>query len=317
MTFSRSVSCDNICKEIHEALGDINFLIQDLASLSQTECRKIRETYMKIYGEDLVQILGNTAMASQESSRTCAALSTLMLNPHERDAVVAREALDEPINYKALIEIFTCRKSSHVILILQAYQARFRRQLDQDIAKIEPPNPYQKIMMALSASHKAHSTDISQHIAKCDARRLHQTGEGKSGAIDEAVVIEIFSKRSIAQLKLTFFTYNHIYGHTYTSFLKNEDFGEFEDAVRMVAKFICNPAKQYAKTLYRCLKSTTTDKGALVRVMVSRAEVDMDEIYRIFKKNYGIELKSAIYESVPAGNHRDFLVALTTKASPS
>ncbi|XP_022842831.1 annexin D8-like [Olea europaea var. sylvestris] len=315
MTFSRSESCENRCKEIHKYLGDVVFLIQNLASLSQTECKKIRDTYTEIYGEDLVQILGSTAMAGQESSRTCAALSSLMLNPHERDAEVAREALNEPINFKALVEIFTCRKSSHVLLLLQAYRTRFRRQLDQDIAKIEPPNPYQKILMALSASHKAHSADISQHIAKCDAKRLHQTGEGKSGAIDESVVIEILSKRSIAQLKLTFSTYNHIYGHTYTSFLKNEKFGEFEDAVRMVTKFICNPPKQYAKTLYTCLKGTTTDKGALIRIMMSRAEVDMDEIQKVFKKKYGMELKSAIYDSVPAGNHRDLLVALATKVS--
>lgn len=70
--------------------------------------------------------------------------------------------------------------------------------------------------MALSASHKAHHQgDVSQHIAKCDARRLYQTGEGKAGAIDEAVVLEILCKRSIQQLKLAFSSYKHIYGHSY------------------------------------------------------------------------------------------------------
>lgn len=69
--------------------------------------------------------------------------------------------------------------------------------------------------MALSASHKAHQADVSQHIAKCDSMRLYQTGEGKSGAVDEAVVLEILSKRSIPQLRLTFSTYKLIYGHSY------------------------------------------------------------------------------------------------------
>lgn len=69
--------------------------------------------------------------------------------------------------------------------------------------------------MALVASHKAHQADISQHIAKLDARRLYETGEGSSGPI-EAVVLEILSKRSIPQLKLTFSCYKHIYGHEYT-----------------------------------------------------------------------------------------------------
>lgn len=75
-------------------------------------------------------------------------------------------------------------------------------------------------MLALSASHKAHHAETSQHIAKCDAKRLYETGEGKGRAragIDEAVVIEIFSKRSVAQLKLMFANYRHIYGHSFTS----------------------------------------------------------------------------------------------------
>lgn len=70
--------------------------------------------------------------------------------------------------------------------------------------------------MALAASHKSHHADVSQHIAKCDAQRLYQTGEGRLGALDEAVVLEILSKRSVAQFKLTFSSYKKIYGHDYT-----------------------------------------------------------------------------------------------------
>lgn len=68
----------------------------------------------------------------------------------------------------------------------------------------------------MGASHKAHEADVSQHIAKCDARRLFEAGEGGSGAIEEAVMLEILSKRSIPQMKLTFSSYKHIYGHEYT-----------------------------------------------------------------------------------------------------
>lgn len=64
----------------------------------------------------------------------------------------------------------------------------------------------------------AHSADVSVHIGKCDAQRLFQTGEATSRGfkIDEGVVLEILSKRSIPQLKLTFSIYKHIYGHSYT-----------------------------------------------------------------------------------------------------
>lgn len=85
-----------------------------------------------------------------------------------------------------------------------------------------------QILLALSASHKAHNDETSQHIAKCDAKRLYETGEGKArGGIDEAVVLEIFSKRSVAQLKLTFSSYRHIYGHSYTSVRRTRLFSRF------------------------------------------------------------------------------------------
>lgn len=81
-----------------------------------------------------------------------------------------------------------------------------------------------QILVALAASHEAHQVDTSQHISKCDARRLYETGEGSSGAIDEAVVLEILSKRSIPQLKLAFLSYKHIYGHDYTEVIHKHDF---------------------------------------------------------------------------------------------
>lgn len=68
------------------------------------------------------------------------------------------------------------------------------------------------------------------------------------------------------------------------------------------------------QTLYASIKGTRVDKAAVARVLVSRAEVDMDEIQRIFKKKYGMELRDAICESIPSGDYRDFLVALATKA---
>lgn len=87
------------------------------------------------------------------------------LDPHERDAIVAREALDEQrvhhTNYKALIEIFVSRKSSHIALIKQAYQRRYKRQLDQDILKIDPPHPYQKVISQYLLLNNLQLIDLS------------------------------------------------------------------------------------------------------------------------------------------------------------
>ena len=46
--------------------------------------------------------------------------------------------------------------------------------------------------------------------------------------------------------------------------------------------------------------------------MISRAEVDLYEIQRVFKRRYGMELKDAICESIPSGDYRDFLTAIAS-----
>ncbi|KAJ6877284.1 hypothetical protein NC651_030116 [Populus alba x Populus x berolinensis] len=312
---SSSHGFENECKEIHDSWGRLNHLVRSLAGRSKLERQQIRETYKAMYGEDMTILLQK--MQFQNGSKVCAALYRWMMDTHERDAIVAREAFGQgDVNYKALVEIFVGRKSSHIALIKQAYYARFRRHLDQEIINLEPPHPYQKILVALATSHKAHQEDVSQHIAKCDARRLYEAGEGSSqGAVEEAVVLEILSKRSIPQTKLTLSSYKHIYGHEYTKSLKNAKYKEFEDALKVVMKCMCNPPTYYAKVLYTSIKGTTADNGALARVIISRAEVDLYEIRSIFKRKYGMELKDAICERIPSGDYRDFLAAIASTAT--
>lgn len=64
------------------------------------------------------------------------------------------------------------------------------------------------------------------------------------------------------------------------------------------------------QALYENLKAQQIDTGAVARVITSRAEIDMDEIKRIFKRKYGMELRDAISDGIQARDYRDFLVAL-------
>lgn len=69
------------------------------------------------------------------------------------------------------------------------------------------------------------------------------------------------------------------------------------------------------QALFATVKGMTIDRGALARVVVSRAEMDMDEIQRVFKIKYGVELREAICDSIPSGYYRDFLLALANKTN--
>lgn len=73
-----------------------------------------------------------------------------------------------------------------------------------------------QILAALDAAHKSHDMDVSLHIAQWDAKRVYEAVEGRAEATDDAVVVEILSKRCLPQLKLMLSCYKHIYGHDLT-----------------------------------------------------------------------------------------------------
>ncbi|XP_010521314.1 PREDICTED: annexin A3-like [Tarenaya hassleriana] len=292
---SAMASFERECREIHESCGRKADLIRSLAARTKIERKQIRDTYKKMYGQDLANVL--LLQKNREDDTISHALWLWMLEPHARDAVIAREALDRAgdIDFKALVEIFSGRKSNHIDMIRQVYQERYKRNIDQDIVNIEPPHPYQKILLALAASHKGHEAEVSEHIAKCDAKRLYESGEGRRGAVDEAVVVEIFTKRSIPQLKLNFSFYKHIYGHGYAQWLKKENHTEFKEA-----------------ELHGSIRGFDNKKADVTRTMVSRGDIDMGDIKREFTRKYGVGLKDSISENIHCGFYKDFLLALAS-----
>ncbi|KAF0898723.1 hypothetical protein E2562_009332 [Oryza meyeriana var. granulata] len=212
------------CREIHDACNQPRRLSLLLAHRSPSERQQIKATYRAMFGEDLAGELHKILMANQEDE-FCRLLYLWVLDPAERDAIMARDAVESSgaTDYRVLVETFTRRKQNQFFFTKQAYLARFKKNLEQDMIT-EPSHPYQRLLVALATSHKSHHDELSRHIAKCDARRLYDAKNSGMGSVDEAVILEMFSKRSIPQLRLAFCSYKHIYGHDYTKALKKNGF---------------------------------------------------------------------------------------------
>lgn len=59
------------------------------------------------------------------------------------------------------------------------------------------------------------------------------------------------------------------------------------------------------------LKGADDDRRLLSRMVLGSAQVGMEEVKSAFLKRYGKKLQDAFCESLPEGDYRDFLVALT------
>lgn len=65
--------------------------------------------------------------------------------------------------------------------------------------------------------------------------------------------------------------------------------------------------------LYESIKGKKV--GDLGRVIVSRGEIQMDDIHNIFKRKYGVELGDAISQTITCTEYRDFLLHLVNKST--
>lgn len=131
------------CREIHTALDRAGLLGPSLAGRTLAERQQIKANYKAIYGKDLIERLHD-----DREVPICAALYLWMLDPHERDAMVARDALErsEP-DYRALVEMYARRKSNQLFFMRQAYLNKFKTHLNQDIVS-ESSHPYQRVGLA-------------------------------------------------------------------------------------------------------------------------------------------------------------------------
>ncbi|KAM0879835.1 hypothetical protein ACQ4PT_033976 [Festuca glaucescens] len=268
---------ENICRDIHGACDEPRRLSRLLAHRSPSERQQIKAVYRAMFGEDFVARLQKNLAADQDNE-LCNLLYLWMLDPAERDGIMARDAIESAmIDYRVLVEIFTRRKQEQLFFTKQAYLARFKKNLEHDLVT-EPSHPYQRLLVALGTSHKSHHDEPSRHIANCDARRLYDAKNvSGTGSVDEATVLEMFSKRSIPQLRLAFCSYKHIYGQDFT------------------------------KLLQRTMQQPRTNKKLVTRAILGGDDVGVDEIKLAFKNNFGRNLEDFIHESLPQSDYRDFL----------
>ncbi|KAI5002192.1 hypothetical protein ZWY2020_026842 [Hordeum vulgare] len=91
--------------------------------------------------------------------------------------------------------------------------------------------------------------------------------------------------------------------------VKSETSGTFELGLLTILRCAESPARHFAKVLHKAMKGLGTSDTALIRVVVTRAEVDMQYIKAEYHKKYKRSLADAIH-SETSGNYRTFLLSL-------
>ncbi|XP_014478613.1 PREDICTED: annexin B9-like isoform X1 [Dinoponera quadriceps] len=284
---------------------DEKTIIHVLANRSNLQRQEIESQFKTLYGKDLIKDLKSELSGNFEKLVLALMMPLPQYYAKELHDAMSGIGTDETV----LIEVL-CTMSNHEISIIkQAYEAMYRRTLEDDLISDTSGN-FKRLMVSLCCANRDEAFDVDHAAAAEDARQLLQAGELRFGT-DESTFNAILVQRSMPQLQQIFAEYQNITGHDIENAIENEFSGDIKKGLLAIVKCVKNRAGFFAEQLYKSMKGLGTDDSRLIRLVVTRCEVDMGEIKCAFVQQYGESLEDFISGDC-SGHYKKCLLALVS-----
>lgn len=302
-SFDPSADAAALNKAITAKGVDEDGIINILTKRTNSQRQQIKGAYQQAHGKSLEDAL-KKALKSDLEDVVVAMLKT----PAQFDADELRYSMkglgtDEDI----LIEILTTRNNKEIRDVGRQYQQAFKKDLAKDIVS-DTSGDFQKALVALAKGDRNENPHVNEELVDNDARKLYEAGERKKGT-DVNVFIDILTTRSHQHLRRVFQRYRNYSKHDMEKVLDLELKGDIENCLTALVKSAVSKPAFFAEKLYLAMKGSGTRTRTLNRIMVSRAEIDMNEIKGFYKAKYGVSLCQAILDETK-GDYEKVLVAL-------
>lgn len=275
-------------------------IISILANRNAAQRKLIQQTYAETFGEDILKELDRELTNDFEKL-----VVVWTLDPPERDAYLAKEATKRwtKSNF-VLVELACTRSPKELVLAREAYHARYKKSLEEDVA-YHSTGEHRKLLGALVSSYRYGGDEVDLRLAKAEAKILHEKISDKAYSDDE--VIRILATRSKAQINATLNHYKDEYEDDILKQLEEGD--EFVGLLRATIKGLVYPEHYFVEILRDAINRRGTEEDHLTRVIATRAEVDMKTIADEYQKRDSIPLGRAIAKDT-RGDYENMLLAL-------
>ena len=286
---------------------DDDKLIKLVTSRTNEERLKIKDEYNSTFNSDLINDLKKAYSFHFED-----VLVGLFCSPVDYDCYHIRKAVKGlGTNENTLIEILSTRDKKHIEKMKLRYKELYPgRDMVQDI-KNDTSGSFWKVLSTLLESNRDDDENKVLDKEKCkeDAKNLYQAAQTKTNHVE--IFTEIFTKRTKYELIEIGRIYHQISKNSILQDIQNLFSGDTKNALEGIIYGILSPSEYFAKILYKSMKGLGTSDTTLIRVMISRNEIDMPQIKQYYRNLYNKDLVSAI-KGDTSGNYQKILVELAT-----
>ncbi|CAK6973974.1 annexin A5b [Scomber scombrus] len=299
--FNASADAEVLYKAMKGLGTDEDAILQLLTARSNGQRQEIKSAYKTQFGKDLISDLKGELGGKFETL-----IVALMTSPLAYDVTSLRNAIKGAgTDEKVLVEILASRTPQQVKDISAAYRKEYDDDLEEDISG-DTSGHFKRLLVILLQANR--QKGIQEGNIEADAQVLFKAGEQKFGT-DEQTFVTILGNRSPEHLRKVFDAYMKLSGFEMEESIKRETSGGLRDLLLAVVKCARSVPTYFAESLYYAMKGAGTDDETLIRVMVTRSEVDMLDIRTDFRRLFACSLYSMV-KGDTGGDYRKALLLL-------
>ena len=295
---------DTETRIIKDALkwNTINF-INIICNKTNKERLEMIESYKKQFNRDLV-----ADIESEFSFNFKKTVIALFQDPITYDCFSLNNAMKGiTTNEDTIIEIIVTRSKSYINQIKEKYIKLFGKSLYEELSS-KLSGDIKTVILTIFLGARSENKNPDKKDCEEKADQLYSAGEKIIGT-NEKVFFDILTKASIEEIILIDKIYKMKYRHGLIYAIDKEFSFNMNKFLTTIVMSSINPSEYFARRVNYAVKGLGTKDTLLIRIIVTRSEIDMPQIIKEYKKVYNKDMIEDI-EDDTSGDYKRILVKL-------
>ena len=281
---------------------DYPAMIDFATTKSHKERMKLRQIYKQKYEDDLMSELKTNLSGIYKKI-----MLALFTDPLEYDIDCIYKSIKSDNSKNVLIEIFSSRPDWYLNKIKALYIKKYNIELEEHIKEITS-NDFKKLLLNILQCKRSTNQDPDLDSCRQLSDDLEQE-ESELLSLDSAIN-KIFIQSSPQELIIISKEYNKSTQKLITETIDKNFKGDVKKLLNAILIAKISPSEFYANLIYEAIKESEFDECA--RLLVTRAEIDLEQIKKYYQKLYGSDIAEDIRKK-DSGEYTNLLIAICNK----
>lgn len=296
---------DTLYKLLMEKGSEDEF-IKFICKKTNAQRLEIRKAFISQYGQELSEYIDSKLSGN---FKDCAI--ALFDSPIEYDAKQINKAVKGlGTDDDALIELIGSRPPWRFEAIKEKYNEIIKKDLIKDVED-DTSGVYRNLLVALLQGGRSENPYPNEKQCIKYAEELFEAGE-KTRGTEEDIFVKHFAMRSPAELAMIAYYYECNHSNSLLKAIDKELSGDMKKLLNTIFTSLTNPTEYFARRVNKAIDGMGTNNNMLIRVLVSRCEIDMPQIRSCYKKLFNKEMIDDI-KGDTSGDYQNLLVELASR----